>query len=1191
MNLPKMEEEILKFWEENKIFEKSVEKNPADKSFVFYEGPPTANGVPGLHHVLARAFKDIIPRYKTMKGYRVERKAGWDTHGLPVEIQVEKELGIHQKSEIENIVPGNPRESIIEFNQKCKESVWKFKDLWEKMTRRMGYWVDLEHPYITYENKYIESVWWVIAQIAKLKTQKGEPVLYQGHKVIPYCYRCGTALSSHEVAQGYQKVKDNSVFVKFKVKSEDLEWKNTSLLAWTTTPWTLPGNVALAINPNLKYVCVPDPDEKENWIVLEYEGFLKLLERKFFPENYKQLEKNQIDIFNGQEILNIEYEPLYETNNTGKKAYFVISGDFITTQEGTGIVHIAPAFGEDDSNVGRVNNLPTLLTVDTEGKISVDVPGRGIPVKKKNDKNKYEVDDLIVEDLKKRGLLFKEELYEHDYPFCWRCDTPLIYYAKPSWFVRMSAYREIMEKNNQEINWIPEYIKEGRFGEWLRDAKDWAISRDRYWGTPLPIWKCQECGKVKIIESIDEMKEQLGNPNKLFLIRHGEAENNINKIICAYPEKKPNPLTKKGVEQIKKVANFLEEEKIDIIFSSPLQRTMETSRIISQKIGVKIIIDERLREVDLGELEGKTWDEYIEIYPNALNPDKTDKRGVEGLDNMKDRANSFIAEINNQYRGKNILIVSHGNILRVMRGVLLNSSKEDIMRDKMPEKGTVNIFYSKPFDLHKPFIDEITFKCQCGEEMRRVSEVMDVWFDSGSMPTAQWHYPNGATEEDKKKIESGKAYPADFISEAIDQTRGWFYTLHAISTLLNQGKKVPTGYAYKNVICLGHILDAKGKKMSKSKGNIVEPMEIMDKYGADMLRWMLYTINQPGMAKRFDIKKMNEIMNRVFRMMWNSYSFFVLYANIDKFDSSKNYKLKTTNLLDKWIVSELQMLIREVDEKLNKYDVYGTAGNLEKFIDNLSNWYIRRSRKRFWKSENDGDKKEAYQTLYYVLVELAKLMAPFTPFISEEIYRNLIAPHPSPLPEGEGELISVHLADFPKADEKLIDEKLNKEMQNVRNIISEGLQLRAKAGIKVRQPIASLKIKNQKSKVKNEFIEIIKDEVNVKNIIFDDSLLEAIVLDTEITNDLKLEGQAREIVRYIQEMRKEAGYEIDNRIKIGYNGLSAVFERFGDIIRKETLAEDIKSQGQKSEGLKEFDLEKEFKLDGETLKLQVKKIK
>jgi len=976
-SFPKMEEEILKFWKENKIFEKSVDRNPEHKSFIFYEGPPTANGRPGLHHVLARAFKDIIPRYKTMKGYRVERKAGWDTHGLPVELQVEKALGLKNKQDIENIIPGKTRESIIEFNKKCKESVWEYKDLWEKMTRRMAYWVDMGHPYITYENEYIESVWWIVSQISKLKNKKGESFVYQGHKVVPYCYRCGTALSSHEVAQGYKKVKENSVIIEFKLIDEP----KTSFLVWTTTPWTLPGNVALAVGSEIEYVFIEKKD-MGNGEPVRFVLAKDRLEDIFGKEEYKIIKTSK-----GKDLLGLKYEPLYETNNTDKKAYYVVSGDFITTQDGTGVVHIAPAFGEDDSNVGKENNLPTLITVDLEGKMTADVPGKGLPVKKMNDKGDYAVDRMIIEDLQKRDLFFKEEKYEHDYPFCWRCGTPLIYYAKPSWFIRMSELSEEMVKNNENINWVPEHFKEGRFGEWLRGVKDWAISRERYWGTPMPIWKCK-CGEIKFIESIQELEKLSG-------------------------------------------------QKLE--------------------------------------------------------------------------------------------------------------------------------------DLHKPFIDDVKLKCSCGKEMKRVPEVLDVWFDSGSMPLAQFHYPNQATAEDKKKIESGKFFPADYICEAVDQTRGWFYTLHAIATLLNKAGKVPTGNAFKNVICLGHILDSKGKKMSKSLGNIVEPMEVIDNYGADMLRWMLYTINQPGLPKRFDDKGMKDIMNRVFRMLWNSYYFFVMYANIDKFKSQRlEVKIDgNTNLLDKWIISELNVLIREVDSKLEGYDVYSAGKAEEVFIDNLSNWYIRRSRKRFWKSENDADKNRAYETLYYVLVNLAKLMAPFCPFVAEEIFKNLT---------GEE---SVHLADFPVVEESLIDEKLNEDMAKVRAIISEGLQKRAEAKIKVRQP---LKAVNIKYKAGNEMLSIIKEELNVKEVAVNEKMEEEVMLDVEITEDLKLEGQAREIIRAIQEMRKEAGYEVDNHIQVSYSGLSEVFRQFGDMIAKEVLADELK-EGE----LVEADLQKDLKLENEIVAVSIKK--
>lgn len=961
VNIPDMEEGILRFWDTEKIFEKSLSQDAPQGTFVFYEGPPTANGKPGLHHVLARAFKDIIPRYKTMRGYHVERKAGWDTHGLPVELQVEKALGLKSKQDIENIVPGDARASIIKFNEACKKSVWEYRDLWEKMTRRMGYWVDMEHPYVTYENEYIESVWWQLAQIAELKNAKGESFLYKGHKVVPYCYRCGTALSSHEVAQGYQAVKDTSAYVKFKARlgqkiGDFTTDENTYFLAWTTTPWTLPGNVALAVNRNVLYIRV---------IVDNYKNFIFASEQKetVFGENPFVISHT----IKGENLIGLEYEPLYGTvGKDREKSYRVIAGDFVTTDTGTGIVHIAPAFGEDDANVAKENDLPTLLTVEPDGTLSKGsgLPGEGIPVKKKNDKNRYSVDDLIIEDLKARNLFFKEEMYEHEYPFCWRCDTPLIYFAKPSWFIRMSDIREALVENSDAVRWVPEHIKEGRFGEWLSGAKDWAISRERYWGTPLPIWECKQCDKPpKVISSIDE-------------------------------------LTK---------------------------------------------------------LSGKTLE-----------------------------------------------------------------------------------------DVHKPYIDDVTFPCECGGTMERTPEVLDVWFDSGAMPLAQFEYPEKADAAVKQNIESGTYFPADYICEAIDQTRGWFYTLHAIATLLNKAGKVPAGNAYKNVICLGHILDAQGKKMSKSKGNVIDPFQMFEEYGADPLRWMLYSINQPGLPKRFDLKGMRDVQNRVFRMLWNSYSFFMTYASVDKWEPRKESE-PVHNLLDRWILSELQTLIKEVSESLEQYDVYGSTKKIESFIDNLSNWYIRRSRKRFWKparqmeggSEDDSDKESAYQTLYDVLVTLAKVMAPFTPFLSEEIYKNLT---------GEE---SVHLADWPAADEALIDMKLNEDMRQVRDMVTLGLKLRADAKIKVRQPLGVSSIKQDMS---GEMQEILSEELNIRGVIVDTTLDAVLVLNTEITPELRLEGEAREIIRAIQVGRKKAGFNVEDRIILRYQGKEEVFEKFENEISKEVLA-------------------------------------
>lgn len=1049
VSFPKMEEETLKYWEDNRIFEKSVSKDAPQGDFVFYEGPPTANGKPGLHHVLARSFKDIIPRYKTMKGYRVARKAGWDTHGLPVELQVEKALGLKNKQDIENIVPGDARASVIEFNKRCKESVWEYRDLWEKLTRRMGYWVDMEHPYVTYENSYIESVWWQIAQIAELKDEKGESLLYRGHKVVPYCYRCGTALSSHEVAQGYQTVKDNSVYIKFKAKpgqkiGDFVTDDNTYFLTWTTTPWTLPGNVALAVKKDIEYVKVKrftgkrDAEDQAVYdkVILAKKIYDEIclnpdpnnhLHRAFgfFPvpnsdhEYPSIIENGSIRTFSGESLIGKVYDSLYETAGKDKeRCYRVVDGSsFVTTDSGTGIVHIAPAFGEDDANVGRENGLPTLHTVNLEGKVSVDVPGKGIPVKKKNDKNRYAVDDLIMADLKERGLLFKEEEYEHEYPFCWRCDTPLIYYAKPSWFIAMSTVREELVKNAEAINWVPENIKDGRFGEWLRGIRDWAISRDRYWGTPIPIWECEGqatgssrqktgCGKRKVISSIKELEE-------------------------------------------------LSAQKLE--------------------------------------------------------------------------------------------------------------------------------------DVHKPYIDDVTWMCGCGNgTMKRTPEVLDVWFDSGAMPLAQFSYPTGSTGEEKAMIETGKSFPAGFISEAVDQTRGWFYTLHAIATLLHKAGAVPKGNAYDNVICLGHVLDGQGKKMSKSKGNVIDPFQMFDEYGADMLRWALFSVNQPGLPKRFDTKVMRDVQNRVFRMLWNSYSFFMTYASIDGWEPESGEQgagsRERQNILDRWILSELQILVRDVDAAIGAYDVYSPTQKIEVFIDNLSNWYIRRSRDRFWKSQDDADKQDAYQTLYDVLLALSKLMAPFTPFLSEEIYRNLTNDE------------SVHLTDWPMAIEKLIDEKLNRNMVAIREIVTAGLQKRTEVKIKVRQPLSEVSLGSKYEELfnslidlKNDYYEILEEELNVKKVSI--NILQAkyfsdeqVILDTNLTEDLKLEGEMNEINRAVQDGRKKAGFNVEDRIMLGYLGKEKVFEKFGDEIAKKVLATEVKN-----EELTDADYTESLDIDGEAFAFWLKR--
>ncbi|MFA6963569.1 MAG: isoleucine--tRNA ligase [Patescibacteria group bacterium] len=935
LNLPLEEENILKFWRENNIFKQTLEKDSPEGNFVFFEGPPTANGKPGIHHVLARSFKDLFARYKTMKGFNVKRKAGWDTHGLPVELQVEKELGISGKGQIEDIVSGDKRASVEKFNKLCRESVWKYKEEWEKLTERMAYWVDMEDPYITYEPKYIESVWSLIGEIDK----KG--LLYKGHKVVPYCPRCGTALSSHEVAQGYQNIKEESVYVKIKSKKEDVFF-----LVWTTTPWTLAGNAALAFSPNVEYARAKLNNE-------EYIIALNRVEAVLGAE--AEIVEKGLD---GEAIIeryNCGEEPDYEAiyadgegySEAGERAYQLITADYVSDHDGTGIVHIAPAFGADDYIYGfQQNRIKVLKTVDEKG---TEMAGAG--------KGKFvkDADNDVKEDLRARDILFKVESVKHDYPFCWRCDSPLIYMARDSWYIAMSKVREELLKNNEDINWNPGYLKNGRFGNWLENIQDWAISRDRYWGTPLPIWECDKCQKYKVVTSLEEIKN---------------------------------------------------------------------------------------------------------VEP------------------------------------------------------------------------------------HKPEIDGVIFDCECGGKMKRTPEVMDVWLDSGAMPYAQYHVPFENVELQKSQ------FPADFICEAVDQTRGWFYTLLALSTITSNTS------SYKNVISTGHVLDAHGKKMSKSKGNIIEPSEAFGKYGADVIRYFFYSTNQPGEPKLFNDKEVISVSRNLFMTLWNVYSFFMTYASIDgwKPDKVETQKSKVKSpmvevesVLDEWILAKLQELINQVSEGLDKFDPYKPSNQIIDFVGELSTWYVRRSRRRFWKSESDSDKESAYHTLYYVLISLTKILAPMAPMFAETVYQGL---------RDESDPESVHLTDFP--NQSKFDQKILDEMSEARNIVEEGLSKRAEAKIKVRQPLNSI---STAVTLRPEFAEIILEEVNVKKVIAKDS--GGTELDINITPELKLEGLARELVRSIQALRKNAGFEVENRIEVLYDTdseeLLETFEKFHDLISREVLAVSIKS--------------------------------
>jgi len=1148
ISFPDLEKRILKSWKRNKVFQKSINQRSKSSNFVFYEGPPTANGKPGIHHILSKAYKDVVCRYKTMQGFKVERKAGWDTHGLPVELEVEQKIGIKNKEDIEKY-------GIAKFNRLCKKSVWIYKQQWEKITERMGHWIDIDNPYITYETDYIETIWWIIKQIH----QKG--LLYKGHKIVPYCPRCGTTLSSHEVALGYKKVKENSIYIRFNILSPG--WKNTSILSWTTTPWTLPGNVALAINQKANYLLVPDPKKKGHFLIVGQKSFENLVKTKFFSRT-----KNKV--LKGPELVGLKYSPLFNIPQLKSlKSYKIYPADFINEKEGTEVVHTAVMYGEDDYNLGKKYELPTFHTVDQKGNFIEDI-GNGLGGEYvKGKKSEF----LILNHLKKKSLLFAEQMYEHDYPFCWRCKSPLLYYAKESWFIEMKKIKKDLIKNNQEINWIPKYLKNGRFGEWLREVKDWALSRERYWGTPLPIWECSKCGLQKAIGSKKDLFTERLN-NNYHLLRHGESIRQIKDIAVCFPEKIHCPLTKKGRGQIKKSAQELNSQKIDIIFASDLLRTRETAQIVVKETGALLIFDKRLREFDVGIFNGKSPKLVHDYFKESLEMRFKKKiPGGENYSDVKKRTYSFLKEVDKNYSNKNILIVSHEAILSLMEAVAEGVSNKDFFNFRGKEKLNVaefkkikfrNVPYNEEMeiDFHRPYIDEIKFKCpECNGLMKRVPEVIDCWFDSGSMPFAQYHYPF----KNKEKIIKKEQFPADFILEGIDQTRGWFYTLLAISTLIDLGP------SYKNVISLGLVLDEKGEKMSKSKGNTVDPSLIIEKYGADAVRWYFYTINQPGDIKLFSENDINQTLRKFIMTLENCFSFLKLYG-------SKKHSLKISkNILDKWIISELNVLIKSVTEKMDKYDITGAARAIDFFvIENFSLWYIRRSRKRF-RSSDLKDSQEVLITMEHVFFILSRLMAPFTPFISEDIYCQIV----------EKKNISVHLAEWPKADQKKIEEKLHQEMEKVRKITATALRERARLGIKIRQPLQKVEIKTILNK---EMLHLIEEEINVKEVIYNNKIKKDIKLDTKITAILKEEGLVREIMRRIQEMRKKAGLKPKDEIIVRYSAsqnINNILTRNKNLILKEAKIKELIA-GEKLN--KVFNIEQEFQIEQEKLWIAIKKV-
>ena len=1031
LNFVEREKETLKFWKDNRIFEKSVQLRKGAPAYTFFDGPPTANGKPHIGHVLTRAMKDIIPRYKTMRGYDVLRKAGWDTHGLPVELEVEKELGLDGKEQIEQY-------GVIPFIQKCKESVWKYKGEWEVMSDRMGFWADMDNPYITYDNDYIESEWWA------LKTIYEKGLLYKGHKIVPYCPRCGTALSSHEVAQGYKEVKETSATVRFRVPDEE----NTYFLAWTTTPWTLPSNVSLCVNPDVTYAYVR-VDGKETLIMA------KDLIGTVLEGHETEIVKEVL----GKELEYKHYEPLFECTRKaagGKDAFYVMVDDYVTTTDGTGIVHNAPAFGEDDYRVCRRYGLPFVQMVDSKGEMCGGTPWDGVFVKK--------ADPMVLRDLEERGLLFAAPKFEHSYPFCWRCDTPLIYYARSSWFIAMTKVKDRLIDYNRRINWIPETIKEGRMGNFLENVIDWGISRERYWGTPLPVWVCDKCGKIHVVGSRKELSQLTG---------------------C---------------------------------------------------------------------------DENVE--------------------------------------------------------------------------------------LHKPYVDPLTWKCECGGTMRREPVVIDCWFDSGSMPFAQWHYPF----ENKDMFQ--RRYPANFISEAIDQTRGWFYTLSAIAACLFDSP------AFLNCIVLGHVQDKEGRKMSKHIGNVVDPWVLLDNQGADAVRWYFYTSSMPWLPNRFSAEAVSESQRKYMGTFWNTYAFYILYADIDNFDPTR-HKLVRDNLtpMDRWILSRLNTLIGHVEAYLDDLKMTEAGREMQDFMDDLSNWYVRRCRERYWGKDMTADKEAAYMTLYTVLKTMALISAPFTPFMSETMYQNMVRTVDKRAPE------SIHLCDWPHKDESFIDPELEANMAAVLDIVVLGRSARNAANIKNRQPVASMYV--QGKALPDMYVSIIADELNVKEVRFvddassfisyrvkpqlktlgprygkllpkinqylagegvgnavvaahnrgesysfdidgteislaaEDVLVSteenagfvtvtehdlSVVLDTNLTPELIEEGFVREIVSKVQTMRKEAGFEVTDHIVLSHHGnslIEIIFAKHGAEIAADTLADSIK--------LGSAGYVKDWEINGESVTLGVEK--
>ncbi len=1141
------EEEILDFWKTKNIFKKSLEKNSSKKEYVFYDGPPFATGLPHYGHLLAGTIKDYIGRYQTMQGKYVPRRWGWDCHGLPVENIVEKELGLKSKKEIEDY-------GIEKFNQKARTSVLTYVDDWKKIVPRMGRFVDMENDYRTMDPSFTESVWWIFSKLNK----KG--LVYEGFKSMHLCPRCETTLSNFEVNQGYKDITDISVTVKFAVLGE----ANTYFLVWTTTPWTLPGNVALAVGIDIDYIKIKVMANGENYILAKSRlGIIK--------DDYAVVEE-----FKGEKIISKSYKPVFDYYNNKETAniengFKVYGASFVTTEEGTGIVHIAPAFGEDDMILGKEKNLPFIQHVGTNGKFKSEVRDFvDIDVKPKEDHQATDI--LIIKYLAGKGTLFAKEKIIHSYPHCYRCDTPLLNYASSSWFVEVTKFRDDLVKANKDINWVPADIKEGRFGKWLEGARDWAISRSRYWGAPLPVWRCDKCGEKEFIGSVEDIKKRSGNKNNFFVIRHGEADNNILGIISSDP-KRPHCLTEKGRIQAKETAEKLKSKKIDLIYVSPFVRTQETAKIVAEILGLKpnqVITEDRLHEIYTGQLDGVSEIEYQRYFSNNLEKFTKNFPGGENYTQVKNRMMNFLYDVNTKQIGKNILIIGHRTPIRLMlAGIMGMNSAQYVEFSETPQSVIKNSEVKElPFapiphnhnyelDLHRPYIDEVYFDCPVCKKvgvvngkMKRIPEVFDCWFESGSMPFSQAHYPfenldkfNPKSGLFKKKI----GFPAEFIGEGLDQTRGWFYSMLVLSVALFNKS------SYKNVIVNGIVLASDGQKMAKRLKNYPDPMIVVDKYGADALRY--YLLSSPVVKAEdlcFSEAGVDEIMKKVLMRLDNVYSFYEMYSK-DISVPVKNFIPTSENVLDQWILTLLNKLIFDITKASDKYELDRAVRPINDFVDDLSTWYLRRSRDRF-KSNNQKDRLWAIETTRYVLEELAKVISPAMPFYADELYQKV---------KSFAGLESVHLASWPEINKlSKSDEKKLIDMEETRRIVSLGLEARSKANLKVRQPLAKLKIKNLK--IENEdrikYLDLIKDEVNVKEVVCEESIVELVELDVNITAELKEEGLVRELTRSIQEFRKQEKLSptdlIDLSIRTSDRGQN-IIKKFEAEIKKATLLKNI----------------------------------